>query len=130
MPGDFGGDRLGLGDNPQVVAARWALVGASAFIPSVRRQVLPTQKGRALLAEAFGTLAQRGPTLALAAARLGAGLPASAVDLFVHERVQRGEDNSALDAWTAVLGGGLEPAAKDQLRKLLARTFNRPPPLR
>ena len=26
MPGDLGGDRLGLGDNPQVVAARWALV--------------------------------------------------------------------------------------------------------
>jgi len=47
----------------------------------------------------------------------------------VHARVQLGEDDGGLDAWTAVLGGGLEPAAKDQLRQLLARTFNRRLPI-
>jgi len=117
-------------DNPAELLG--ILVGTGQAVPVLRPEAPPAPTAAALnhiLAEAFGTLAQRGPTLALASSRLGAGLPANAVDLFVHARVQLGEDDGGLDAWTAVLGGGLEPAAKDQLRQLLARTFNRRLPI-
>jgi SAM-dependent methyltransferase len=117
-------------DNPAELLG--ILIGTGQAVPVLRPDAPPAPTADALnhiLAGAFGTLAQRGTTLALASSRLGAGLPANAVDLFVHARVQQGEDDSSLDAWTASLGDGLEPAAKDQLRQLLKRTFNRRLPI-
>lgn len=117
-------------DNPAELLG--ILIGTGQAVPVLRPDAPPAPTADALnhiLAGAFGTLAQRGTTLALASSRLGAGLPANAVDLFVHARVQQGEDDSSLDAWTASLGDGLEPAAKDQLRQLLERTFNRRLPI-
>jgi hypothetical protein len=117
-------------DNPAELLG--ILVGTGQAVAVLRPEAPPAPTAAALnriLAGAFGSLAQRGTTLALAASRLGAGLPASAIDLFVHERVQRGEDDGRLDAWTAFLGDGLEPAAKDELRQLLGRTFSRRLPI-
>jgi hypothetical protein len=117
-------------DNPAELLG--ILVGTGQAIPVLRPEAPPEPTAAALnrtFGGAFGNLAQSGRVLALASSRLGAGLPANAVDLFVHERVQRGEDESRLDAWTASLGDGLEPAAKDQLRQLLGRTFSRRLPI-
>jgi SAM-dependent methyltransferase len=117
-------------DNPAALLG--ILVGTGQTIPVLRPEAPPAPTATALnciLARAFGSSAQRRTTLALAASRLGAGLPASTVDLFVHERVQRGENDSALDAWTTALGNELEPTAKEQLRQLLNRTFNRRLPI-
>jgi hypothetical protein len=117
-------------DNPAELPG--ILVGTGQAVPVLRPEAGLTPTAVALnriFAGAFGTLAQRGTTLALAASRLGAGLPASAVDLFVHERIQCGEDETSLDAWTTLLGEGLKPSVKDQLRQLLERTFSRRLPI-
>jgi SAM-dependent methyltransferase len=78
-----------------------------------------------ILAGAFGAAARQGPAVALASARLGAGLPAGALEMFVHDRVSRGEDLGALEAWTASLGAGLEVARWQQLRDALTQAYNR-----
>ena len=117
-------------DNPGELLG--ALVGTGQAVPVLRPEAPPAPTAVALnrtLGGAFGTLAQSGRVLALASSRLGAGLPANAIDLFVHERVRQGEDDGALEAWTASLGGGLEPVAKDRLRQLLSRTFSRRLPI-
>jgi len=117
-------------DNPAELLGILVGTGQAVLVLRPEAPIAPTAAAlNRILAGAFGTLAQQGRTLALAGSRLGAGLPASVIDLFVHQRVQHGEDDGELDAWTAFLGDRLEPAAKDRLRQLLERTFNRRLPI-
>lgn len=116
-------------DNPGEIAG--FLIGTGQAIPLLRPGAEQSDAAVAfnqLLAQAFGRMDKRGTMLALASTALGAGLPASAFDLFVHERVQAGEDESALDGWTTTLGAGLTVDQHAKLREHLARILARRAP--
>ena len=114
------------GRNPAEVTG--ILVGTGQALPVLRPGAPLSPEARAfneLIVAAFGRLEHRGPMLALASTALGAGLPVSAIELFVHRRLGLGEDHRAVSAWVAELGARLEPEAKDRLQTLLSRALSR-----
>jgi SAM-dependent methyltransferase len=115
-----------LARNPAEVVG--ILVGTGQALPVLRpgAPLSPVAKAlNELIAAAFGRLEQRGAMLALASTALGAGLPVSPIELFVHRRVTSGEDERALDSWVSDLGAGLDIEAKERLRVLLSRALSR-----
>ncbi len=108
------------------------LIGTGQAAPMLRpgsHQSAAAAALNRLLAEAFGRLEHRATPLAFASTAIGGGLPASAFELFVQHRVERGEDESSLESWIGWLGPGLEPAAQQQLRDLLQRIIARRLPI-
>jgi hypothetical protein len=104
------------------------LVGTGQALPVLRPGAPLSAEAKALnevIAAAFGRLEHRGPALALASTALGAGLPASPIDLFVQRRLDLGEDDRALAAWVSDFGAKLDPEAAGRLRALLAGALSR-----
>jgi SAM-dependent methyltransferase len=104
------------------------LIGTGQALPVLRPGAPLSAEARALnelIVAAFGRLEHRGATLGLASTALGAGLPMSSIELFVHHRLGLGEDQSALNSWVDDLGARLEPEARERLHALLSRALSR-----
>lgn len=107
-------------DDPAEIAG--VLVGSGQAMVVISPDAPPPPGARrlnAMLAEGFGGLAHSNVTLGLASLRLGAGLPANGLDLFVFARLAAGEDAGAVERWTGRLGGGLEGEQLEKLRTYL-----------
>lgn len=107
-------------DDPAEIAG--VLVGSGQAMALIWTGAPPSPVARKLnemLADGFGGLAHSNVALGLASPRLGAGLPANGLDLFVFARVAAGEDAGAAERWTALLGKGLEEEQRDKLRAYL-----------
>lgn len=102
---------------------------AAAMLRPGARQAPSAAALNRLLAETFGRMEHRATPLALASTTIGGGLPASAFELFVQNRIERGDDETALETWIGALGAGLEPAVRQQLRELFQRILTRRVPL-
>jgi SAM-dependent methyltransferase len=61
--------------------------------------------------------------LALAAASVGGGFPATLLDLFVHARLQSGEDEGTLASWVAALGPRMDEEDRSRLHAVLSRSL-------
>jgi SAM-dependent methyltransferase len=61
--------------------------------------------------------------VAMASLTLGGGMPATVFDLFVTDRLRRGESEAQFDAWVDAIGGAMNTEGRDKLRDLLARSL-------
>ncbi len=128
------GELLGLaatgGGDPRELVGM--LVGAGYAVPVARRGLPPHPAAVRLNRLASRWLAQPDTLqrpLAAASVALGGGFPATAIDLFVQERLQGGESASALDRWAEKLAGGAPEASKAALRGTLAHSLDARIPL-
>ena len=108
------------------------LVGAGYAVPVARRGLPPHPAAVRLNRLASRWLSHPDTLqrpLAAASVALGGGFPATAIDLFVQDRLHSGESASALDRWAEGLAGGAPEASKAALRDTLAHSLDARIPL-
>lgn len=114
--------------NPAEIVA--VLIGSGQALPVLRPGASLGAEAKALndlVAESFGRLDNSGGMLALASTALGAGLPMSPLELFIHRRrlVAGGERAESPDALALEVGAGLEDQAREQFKQMASRALSR-----